>query len=1031
MPTWRTDSPATRAPTTKAPTLLQNSVYVYLEFEELAYQDLSTEEQQEFMSSIKTAIAVSQGVGLDAVQMSVFSGSTIVEGTVILPTAARASAFAADFANNPSSILGQDIQNRYGSFTVLSCSNSVNGCDEVNSTVDDPQVDFSNTTVIFGFSVLGAFVLGVPLMWLCDAQASPQDAAEVSEQFWKELADVHRTMVAGERSWGIWKEVSRWSFLEENTWISVFGRHRGDFLNSTKRWTILFTMLFAGFGIAAVLSQVLAMDVVVALIVAVIAGPIPFVLRKCFERPPPPEHVVVVNPETAGCCGVWMALLLRGVGTSPLRIGATGTKTVTEMVSPRKPVDLPGSKPLMDENGSENSKDGEDGPAPGDKAAESREEEERVVDEREAISGEQGAPVGRLERAASLEAAVALPGPFIDPMQKPQQQQPHRRSLTGLPPLHNLAGSSQAVRAALSKRARLGRPMSDDVNYIQWAASQPSFESYIPSVASIAQLDSAGEVPEEVPSGLPAKHERRSLSEDYDYKSDDRSRNGGVGDSGPDDHDDHDQGSSPPAGSKYEEHKELQGERNDPEETGGVAGDHRFMEQWMLRQQHIEAKHHPNLSEEYKFETPLPNHHLRQRQMNSGNYEIDMTGRKQKQFADPTKARQAPPPPHMPNKQAVACCRFAVYCTPSFNTDWTVLDVVMCALCVCVMLVCLVVVALVKVNLLLLLLFMAFDFGLRLLFQSGFNFVTLSPLCAGCGTKKNKKIPNNKGGIGDESASRDPHRNNNVATRDAKAAKGDPNNNHDNEESVIITFQKARDLGFRMLSCEVIRVLPGSQADDNGIAEGWKLLAVNGENVKDDKRATKLLQKCQRKRSFTARFQPVQREEYDHYRNRRIRSRSRRGNRNIAHRRRRNQSMHDFGEMKQDYKNSTGEDGHDGDLDDYEVEMVEMQAPPRRRYHHRDSSDDADVDETDSDDVDIEDISVHMQSYHQPHYADRPVGDRQGRSVRFSLPDIEVKDDGTIERFRVVHPGQSSGEYSYYDDDEDEDEIMEAPQHHQ
>ncbi|GAB5361114.1 hypothetical protein AAMO2058_000686700 [Amorphochlora amoebiformis] len=184
-----------------------------------------------------------------------------------------------------------------------------------------------------------AFLLSQPIMVHClslavvyiiagifaciyDNRKKIEGGIKSTNDFWFTKNYIQHLGIKGDRHMDSFRSRIRWKYKNNNAWVSVVYRHPGDFMNSFKRLTVLFTLIYVTTGISALLDgqdqKIFGLQSVLAnpLVAFLFGIPIPVILAVLFGRKKPHDFVFAFTLAQGGgeCLIILVTVLLILVG---------------------------------------------------------------------------------------------------------------------------------------------------------------------------------------------------------------------------------------------------------------------------------------------------------------------------------------------------------------------------------------------------------------------------------------------------------------------------------------------------------------------------------------------------------------------------------------------------------------------------------------------------------------------------------------------------------------------------------------------
>ena len=197
---------------------------------------------------------------------------------------------------------------------------------EIN-TIDADDVTWDafshkNAMMLMTSTLIVALAVALLVSVRYDQKLAVKGGHWASEKFWRDFNLVRQMRVESRgRSIGTWRKVSWWSLRRRHPWLSLFLRHEGDFLNTTKRIGILGVLIFNTMAVCALMigreQQILFLSPVIsaALVGMVISFPIPFVLGVVYRRQVPGYLAIPLRRKKneMGFSATWCCFLTVGL----------------------------------------------------------------------------------------------------------------------------------------------------------------------------------------------------------------------------------------------------------------------------------------------------------------------------------------------------------------------------------------------------------------------------------------------------------------------------------------------------------------------------------------------------------------------------------------------------------------------------------------------------------------------------------------------------------------------------------------------
>jgi len=169
------------------------------------------------------------------------------------------------------------------------------------SAEDINAKSFSITNPVMAIC-LGIFMLYIVLSYFAIRKDLRHQSPEDSTKFWRQMNKMGSLEDHGIRSWKNVCQTAEWKFRTQHAWLSPMIRYPGDYLNSWKRVTILFTLLFNQLLVAALLVgqeqklPLLSGVVAASVVTTLFSLPVPILLSVLLGRNAP-ELLQLVSPE--------------------------------------------------------------------------------------------------------------------------------------------------------------------------------------------------------------------------------------------------------------------------------------------------------------------------------------------------------------------------------------------------------------------------------------------------------------------------------------------------------------------------------------------------------------------------------------------------------------------------------------------------------------------------------------------------------------------------------------------------------------
>jgi len=129
---------------------------------------------------------------------------------------------------------------------------------------------------------------------------------QASDDFWKLKNHLSvQTLTQTPRSWKIVKERIIWAGRIKHTWTSIFIRHEGDYMNSFKRATVVFILLFNASAVCSLLEgqqqsfPLIGGQASIVIVALLFSLPVPMVFGKFFARDKPEDFLFHIDEHRA------------------------------------------------------------------------------------------------------------------------------------------------------------------------------------------------------------------------------------------------------------------------------------------------------------------------------------------------------------------------------------------------------------------------------------------------------------------------------------------------------------------------------------------------------------------------------------------------------------------------------------------------------------------------------------------------------------------------------------------------------------
>ncbi|GAB5368744.1 hypothetical protein AAMO2058_001346300 [Amorphochlora amoebiformis] len=158
---------------------------------------------------------------------------------------------------------------------------------EINSFSDDDIVGeaflIGNAYMVFCFIMVVIWIIMLYLAFKWDMYIEKSRGERISADFWQKFNRMRQIRLS-KRSWRHMKKILKWGFQRRHPWLSIFLRHRGDFMTTAKRVNVLMILLFSMMTTTALFMGTtqkygpLPRNMSAGLLSAVATGPVPFLM---------------------------------------------------------------------------------------------------------------------------------------------------------------------------------------------------------------------------------------------------------------------------------------------------------------------------------------------------------------------------------------------------------------------------------------------------------------------------------------------------------------------------------------------------------------------------------------------------------------------------------------------------------------------------------------------------------------------------------------------------------------------------------
>jgi len=180
---------------------------------------------------------------------------------------------------------------------------------------DEQAFSFSNPMMVFCTAVFVFYLVVVVYAACKDCRITRSEGEEASESFWRQSNRARLVRISGKRNWHNFFLMTAWGFRRTHPWFAIFFRHRGDYISSVKRATILVTLLFNTMAVVALLmdqeQNLFGMNTELAnsIVAMAFCFPVPFLITMLHKRQVPPRFKLrVVGDEHTSSLFGWALL---------------------------------------------------------------------------------------------------------------------------------------------------------------------------------------------------------------------------------------------------------------------------------------------------------------------------------------------------------------------------------------------------------------------------------------------------------------------------------------------------------------------------------------------------------------------------------------------------------------------------------------------------------------------------------------------------------------------------------------------------
>eukprot|EP00466_Bigelowiella_natans_P008263 jgi/Bigna1/78627/fgenesh1_pg.56_\ len=187
-----------------------------------------------------------------------------------------------------------------------------------SETVEDPRAySIENPAMVMCLAIFGAYLVAVSCGMYYDLRISAAQGRAASDSFWRRSNHIRISRISSERSAGAFRKMVTWGFRRRHPWFSIFYRHHGDYISSTKRASILLCLLFNTMAVCALLIDqeqqlpFLSGRLSTAFVSMAFCFPVPFVMSYLHKRRIPERFRVRVvgNEQTTTLFGYAVIIL--------------------------------------------------------------------------------------------------------------------------------------------------------------------------------------------------------------------------------------------------------------------------------------------------------------------------------------------------------------------------------------------------------------------------------------------------------------------------------------------------------------------------------------------------------------------------------------------------------------------------------------------------------------------------------------------------------------------------------------------------
>lgn len=178
-----------------------------------------------------------------------------------------------------------------------------------SSDVTAEAFSFDNPVAAFSFGALLVYMVLLAFAARLDKRAVND---ETDHSFWRRSNQAYHFRFKKRSILG-WRTRTIWGLRTKHPWFSLFGHHKGDYVNTVKRTSILFCLIFNAMTICALLFgqeqslPFLSGPLSVAVVTVLLSLPVPFLLIRIFLRKMPKSNeidlAVVAAAAEAGSSG--------------------------------------------------------------------------------------------------------------------------------------------------------------------------------------------------------------------------------------------------------------------------------------------------------------------------------------------------------------------------------------------------------------------------------------------------------------------------------------------------------------------------------------------------------------------------------------------------------------------------------------------------------------------------------------------------------------------------------------------------------